>query len=233
MAVFFIGIDIFVRQVQSPAEAHIPVNDSDFPMIAVIEHGIETRAKGVEYGAFDACLLHLAVIMGRQCLDCAKIIVHQPHIHAGGSLFLHNIQYGIPHFSFLDNKIFHENKLLRFPKLPQQRRPKFLSQRKIFHLSIFPNRVQPNIADIITLPFQVGRFFLQGFPNVCAGHLMALLRLFIGIIPDALGLLFVHGFIAEYQIKNAAEDRENQNGDNPGNFIRGVVPFGDNPKDHN
>lgn len=26
MAVFFIGIDIFVRQVQSPAEAHIPVN---------------------------------------------------------------------------------------------------------------------------------------------------------------------------------------------------------------
>ena len=50
---------------------------------------------------------------------------------------------------------------------------------------------------------------------------------------DCLGLLFVHGLIAEHQIKNTAEDRENQNGDNPGDFIRRVVPLGDDPKDDN
>ena len=79
----------------------------------------------------------------------------------------------------------------------------------------------------------MGGIFPQRIVNVRTGGQAAFLHLFIGIVPDALGLLFVHGLIAEHQIKNTAEDRENQNGDNPGDFIRRVVPLGDDPKDDN
>ena len=72
----------------------------------------------------------------------------------------------------------------------------------------------------------------QSRTDIRAGQPAALFRLFVGVIPDALRLFFIHGFVTEYQIKDSPKQREDHNRDYPRNFIGRVIPLGNNPQDH-
>ena len=76
MSMLFIGIDIFVCQIDSSGKTDISVNYADLSMITGIEFAGQNRYKRIKDTAFDSVALQFFVVSVRQCHDTSHIIIN-------------------------------------------------------------------------------------------------------------------------------------------------------------
>ena len=73
-------------------------------------------------------------------------VIHKPHFHPFVCLLLQYLKERIPHISFVYNKIFHKDKLFRFPKLMNHILKLVLPKRKILDRRVAV-RWEPSLWD--------------------------------------------------------------------------------------
>ena len=151
MSMLFIGIDIFVCQIDSSSKADISVNYADLSMITGIEFAGQNRYKRIKDTAFDSVALQFFVVSVRQCHDTSHIIINHADIYALSCLFLQDIQNGVPHFSFLNNEILHKDVFLCFFQFFHHSFKFDFSHWKIFCLCISIWRAVGIAGDILRL----------------------------------------------------------------------------------
>ena len=214
MAVLFVRVDIFVRDVDPAAEADIAVNHSDLAVIAIIHGRIQMR---VEHRALNARVAQLNVVIDRQRHNGAEVVVHKSDLNPLGRLLLENLKDRFPHFAFLKDKIFHEDKAFGLWQLLAQARPHGFTDRQILRLRVFPHWRSGCPRDIIgnqpklriVCDQLAGAWLVRRRDTV-----LALFRL-----PNAVHQLFRHALVAEHQIKDSPEQRKQHDRDDPGKFI--------------
>ena len=127
-------VDIFICQIDTSGKCNLSVNHTDFPVIPVILTGRKDGYDRSKFLALDSIFPELLRILIRQKADTAGSVIHQAYFHALFHLFTQDIQDSVPHISFSDNKIFHENKLLCLIQFLDQHRKFIISQRKVLRL---------------------------------------------------------------------------------------------------
>ena len=149
-------------------------------------------------------------------------VIEKTHLHAGGGLFLQDLQNGGPHFPVQKGEIFHENEGLRPAQLLQQRAVHVLAAGIIPDLRIVIDR---EMAVFIKIMGQIGglrtripkprahRFVLPGVV------LHFLIQIQKQPVDDLRGDL-----IFQKNIEQHAEDGEKQDGKHPGKLI-GRIPL--------
>ena len=75
MAVFFIGIDVFVRQIDATGEGGAAIDDKNFPVVPIVVVGGHQGAHRGEEFALDAQFFQLFGVAGREGGDGAGSIV--------------------------------------------------------------------------------------------------------------------------------------------------------------
>ena len=83
-------------------------------MVTVVLNSREHRTKRVENNTFYTVLFKLSGVIARQKEKTAEIVIHDADGNAICRLALKNIQNGVPHIAFLNNKIFKKNIFFRF-----------------------------------------------------------------------------------------------------------------------
>ena len=207
-------VDIFIRQVNTSRKGRMSVNHQDFPMIPVIlgsgEKGTDRRKHFALYPQF----FHLPRIARRQFGQGIGPVIHHADFHPLPDLFFQDIQYRIPHFPFFYDKVFQENKVLRFLQLYLQFRKLILSQRKILYRRIFIYRVTLPVQEIGSDADSSGmhclKLFHHPFILLCKIPRFLLQSAQPAVQQRAVGLqLHKH-------IKEGSKYRKNQHRKNPG-----------------
>ena len=230
VAVFFPGVDVFVRQVDAAGEGGVAVHHQNLPVIPVVEVGIEHRQEGIEHTAADAHLLQSEIIPVRQGHHTAQIVIDQAHIHPLSRLLPQNLQNLAPHFSVFHNEILQEDIVLGFSQLGLHVFKGQLTQSEIFGVSVF---TRGTVGVFLHIAHQSGGGGSPGLDPLdqgvvvpqAVGHL-PLYRLHLLPAPSA------HVVAAQQQIKQPAEHREQQNGHDPGDFVRRIALAVDNDEHH-
>ena len=109
MAEFFLGVDVFIRQIDAAGEGGAAIDDQDFPMIPVIIVGRHEGTYRGEGFALDAQFLKLFGIAGRECGDGTGAIVEDPDLHTGLSFPVKDIQHPIPHLPRFDDEVLQKD----------------------------------------------------------------------------------------------------------------------------
>ena len=105
MAVFHIGVNIFIRQINSPGKRRVSVDHGDFSVIPVIVNSGKHWNKGIEHLALNSLFPQLSLIIRRQGGQAAHAVEKKPHVYPFFHLFFQDLQNAVPHDSFLDDKI--------------------------------------------------------------------------------------------------------------------------------
>ena len=140
VAVFCIGVDVLIRQIDAACKADLPVDDADFAVIPVIEPGGENGVEGIEHAHPQSLCPQDAIVMAGQCQKTPQIVVHQPHFHALFDFSFQHFQDAVPHGAFFDNEVLQENERFRCLQLPQKRIKERLSNGEIFRLGMDTGR---------------------------------------------------------------------------------------------
>ena len=127
-------VDIFICQIDTSGKCNLSVNHTDFPVIPVILAGRKDGYDRSKFLALDSIFPELLRILIRQKADTAGSVIHQAYFHALFHLFTQDLQDSVPHISFSDNKIFHENKFFCLIQFLDQNRKFVISQWKILCL---------------------------------------------------------------------------------------------------
>ena len=219
-------INIFVRQIDAAAESRMPVDDRDFPVIPVVHDQGPEGNEAVEGDAFDSRLLKLLVIVRREQGDASQVVVHKTHVQSGLRLFDEDFPDASPHLSFTHDEEFHKNKMLRLFQFLQKIPVQLLS-----YLIIAGRR--PPVYRVSACHGGVAHLSLD--PAVQGPDLLHHVRILQKLVfrADALPLhlpAHVPGrpLVAHSQVKQAAQDRQGHNQNNPCHLIgRVVVPVDD------
>ena len=214
-------IDILIRQINAARIGRFSINYHNFPVIPVVQHERHKRYQSVECHAFDPLLLDGSVVVFRQKERTSDVIVDQPYLHSRLCLPLQDIQYRIPHLSFLYNKKFQKDKMLGLLKILQQAFPPGTSIGKKNRICLIPyghSRIGINIAAQVSFrrifPFQILHDSLvlnKTFPYQLVRPLHAVAQ------------PFRHDHMSVAQIKHAAKQRKRQYRHHPGQFYGWVV----------
>ena len=221
MAIFDDFVNVFICQVDAPGKACVTVYHGDFPVIPVVHPQRQDRHQGIEHTALDSHGFHLMVIVPGQGEQASHIVINQPHIHSLGRLFFQDFQNLVPHNTFFDDEILHENEPLRFFQFIKQTlkfqftdgqvRPKLLPVRRV-------SPIAGNIPGLDGGFFLAFLHFLQAFKNLrfigCHGiSNSGLINFHTHCLPAT------HFASSQKQIEKPAENGEKHDGNDPGNFI--------------
>ena len=124
-------VNVLICQIDASGEADLPIDHADLSVITVILNGGHDRVDRIEYFAADPSSSQIPRVVGRQLGNTAHTVIHKTHFHTLCHLLLQNMPDFVPHFSTFDNKVFHEDKMLRLPKLSLQRLKLIFSKRII------------------------------------------------------------------------------------------------------
>ncbi|KAF5047823.1 hypothetical protein DSECCO2_456430 [anaerobic digester metagenome] len=75
------AVDIFVREVGTPAKADIAVNNAELAVVAVVHRGVDVHAAGVEHRHLNTFFTQRFVIMARKLIDGTHVVIHQSYQH--------------------------------------------------------------------------------------------------------------------------------------------------------
>ena len=165
MAEPYLAVDIFIRQIHAAVEGNLSVDNQDFPVISVIVMGGKHRGHGGKYFRLNPHTLQPLLIVKGQGGQLAGAVVHDAHVHAGGSLPLQNLQYPAPHIAFFYNKVFQVDVVLRLFQLGQHRRKLFLSRREVGHLGIVVHGEGTGPVDVTHQVVCPVRIIFKSFQN--------------------------------------------------------------------
>ena len=150
MPEFLFFINVFIRQINSAVKCRMPIDHQNLPVIPVIiVGGDKGRDRGKHFAFYSKGFQPFRIIVGKQG-EFAGPVVHDADVYALRGLFREYFQYAAPHQSFIDNKIFHKNEMLRRFQLLQH-----------FFKLIFPKRKVSN-----------GRMFEDGITSA-SGNIMS------------------------------------------------------------
>ena len=221
VAMLCIGIDIFICQVDAACEPGLAVDDADLTVIPIIEPRGENGVEGIENADLQSLFPQLAVVVAGQSEQAAQVVIHQPDFHALLDLPLQNLEDGVPHGAFLNDKILQKDKGLRFFQLPQECSKECLTNRKIFCLGMAAGRRSGGTQKITDLDGRIWHLQSQTFHSGVfrfhdRGDLFA-------YCPAGGALFPGHPVFSKQQIQQSAEDGEEENGNQPGNFVGRVA----------
>ena len=158
-------VDIFIRQIDASVEGSVSVDHQNLAVVPVIiMGGNKGRHRGKNL-AFDPQFpQQLQIFMGKKH-KLTGAVIHQTYIHALLCLAGQNFQHLPPHQSFVNDKIFQKNEMLRLLQLPQHFGKLVLSQRKIGHLCPVIYRMASAPLNIPHQRCRTGVLFLQSLPD--------------------------------------------------------------------
>ena len=158
----------------------------------------------------------------RQKRELAGAVIHDPHIHARRRLSRQNLQHPAPHDSLADDKIFHENKMLRRLQLLKHLFKLFLAQREISDRRLIIHRMTAAPPHIMRQRRRSAVLLCQTLHHTL-------------ILPDARSRIRDHliGPLLQNPVPQIAlriqeqqhtEHRQNQDHDQPCDLGRGIDP---------
>ena len=220
VAVFFPAADVLVGQVDAAGEAHPAVDDQDLAVVPVVIVGGDEGFQGGEDLAPDAQQLHLLGVIPGQQGEFAGPVVHQPHIHSGGSLALEDLQDVVPHVALIQDEIFQENEFFCLFQLCQHLPEEGVAGGEIGAVGAVEDREAAAAADIPGHACGAGGLALKGLqdPGVLV-QLVAALVLPLG--HDGFQQPMAH-IPTGIPVKERAEDRGQGHHHHPGQLRRGV-----------
>src|SRR5690606_5278401 len=113
-------VDIFVGDIDPADKADVAVDNRYLPVIAVINRHRKARPEGVVVNNFNSLAENAFFKVITQAFQAAKVIVNYPDVDAFFYFPRENLKDAIPHLALGNNKILHEDKLLRLNELLQQ-----------------------------------------------------------------------------------------------------------------
>ena len=212
-------VDILVSQVDASGEAHLSVDDQEFPVVPVVEAQGHHRHKAVEHPALDAPGGHLLVIVPGEGEHAAHVVVDEAHLHPLGGLLLQDLQHAVPEDAGLDDEVLQEDVPLRLPQLLQHPGKDQIPHREILGLRV---GVGGAVGEVLQVPGLAGGVLPQGEQVVRLEVLpQVLLRLLGDALHPAAGAL---GDLsaAHQQIEDAPEHGEGEHQQQPGDLIGGL-----------
>ena len=160
-------IDILIRKIDSPGHSHLPVNDKDFSMIAVIHLHGKPRLDRIEYLRLNSEPSQRQIVILWQRCNTARIIVHDTYLHTLLHLIDQNIQNGIPHHTRSDNEVFHKNEAFSLFQFFHHCLEFCLTYRKVGCFRMIIDGKNCILPQIIGLLVCKRILCLQGFHNFC------------------------------------------------------------------
>ena len=218
-------IDVFICDIQTACISDLAVDDEDLFVITIILDGVQNRNEAIERGTMNPFRFHFFGEIQGETKKTAHVIIKDADLDALLGFFLQDAVDGIPHFSVLDDKGFDKNIGLRFFKIGKKCFPKILARGKMLRRCIFEDGKTGMLFQIFDLTCMGGcllcGFFVYGRGERVGG--LCLLRKRFNCADQ----LFGAGLISEQQIKNAAEDGEYQNDEDPRQLVGFLGALGD------
>ena len=221
VAVARLRVDVGVLQIDAAGKGGVTVHHRDLAVVPVVLHRRQDGPDLIEGPAADAVFFQRIRVMPG-IAEGAGPVIEKTHLHAGGGLFLQDLQNGGPHFPVQKGEIFHENEGLRPAQLLQQGAVHGLAAGIIPDLRIVIDR---EMTVFIKIMGQIGglrtripkprahRFVLPGVV------LHFLIQIQKQPVDDLRGDL-----IFQKNIEQHAEDGEKQDGKHPGKLV-GRIPL--------
>ena len=210
-------VDILVGQVDAAGKGGVAVDDTELPVVPVVHADGNHRLEAVEAAAGDAGFrLKFSGVVHRQGVQGAHIVVDHPHIHPGGMLLLQNLHHRIPEYAGANNEVFQEDILFRLPQLLQHGGKHIIPQGKIVGIGVGIDRAAGVVLQVAGLVHRVGPKGPQLLRLVVPLQLLQHGAVHTLHLPALAGGELV---AAAEQIHQPSKGREQQNGDDPGNFI--------------
>ena len=212
-------VDVLVCQVDPAGETHLSVDDHQLPVVPVVQPQGHNGNEAVEHPALDAPGGQLLVVVPGEAEDAAHIVIDQPDLHALGGLLLQNVQDAVPKDAGLEDEVLQEDVPLRLLQLLQHPGKNQIAQGEVFCLCVGIGGTVGKALQIAGLP---GGILPQGEQVVGLEVLPQVLLRLLGHAahPAADPLWDVSA--AHQQIEDAAEHREGEDEQQPGDLIGGL-----------
>ena len=225
VAILQAAVHILVGQIHSPGKSGMTVNDTDLPMIPVIEPHRQNGYKTVTYLTVDSPSLQLPFIPLGQSVKAAHIIVDDPHIHPLADFLFQDLKNTVPNLSKINDKILQKDIALRSPKLFQQGLKCLVSQRKVAGPGV---GVQRTVGIFLQIARLIHRIPAKGGKTlrflVRVGHHMAVHALHL------LSHLLRQPVPPAQEVKQPPKHRHQQNGNDPGDLVARIAFLVDDMK---
>ena len=174
----------------------------------------------MEGAAADAELFHALVVVAGQGHDAAHVVVDEAHVQALGSLFLKDVEDGIPHDPGLDDEVFEEDEALGLFKLFEQGGEELVPEAEILCLCPAEDRGSGAALKICRLQRGLGRGL--GHIGGAGGHGARGLTVAQQHAGDLVPLALRRAFFAEEYVHGYAEKGQEDDGQYPGYLERGA-----------
>ena len=162
-----LAVYVPVGEVDSAGEGGVPVDDENFPVVAVVIVGRNEGRKGREHLAFySEGVEALRVVVG-EVYELVGSVVHHPNVDPLLRLAGENFQDPSPHFALVDDEIFGENEVLSLFELLEHLLEHILAHGVVGDVRVFVNGETAAPFDILRKGGCAGsllpEFFEHGF----------------------------------------------------------------------
>ena len=131
---------------------YLAVDDSDLPMIPVVEYSCKEWNHLIERHTFDAIGLKLLPVILWNVEHRTDVIINEPDIKSLRSLALQYLKYGIPHIPLVHDEVFHEYILLRTLQVSDEIIHHIIAYGIILYTGVLIQKRLSHILHIITYP---------------------------------------------------------------------------------
>ena len=190
-------------------------------MVPVVQPQGHHRHQPVEHPALDALFEQRLVVVPGQGEHAAEVVVHHPDLHALGGLALQDGQNAVPEDPGLEDEILQKDIFFRLLQLLQHPGEHLVAQGEVLRLGVGVGGTGGPALQITGLS---GGVAPQGEQVL---RLEVVLQRLGGLLQHTLHpLLGALGDVppAHQQVKDAAEDGEGQDQQQPGDLIPGLHP---------
>ena len=119
VTVLFIGVDVFIRQIDAAVEGGLPVDHQDLPVIAVVIMGGDKGLDGGKHFALNAKRSKPPGVVMGQGRQLTGAVVEHTDLHALFGLPRQDLQDLAPHFPLIHDEVLQEDEPLCLLQLDQ------------------------------------------------------------------------------------------------------------------
>ena len=213
------AVEVLLGEVVTAREADAAIHDGDLAVVAVIHEDVQNRDDRVEHPALDAPRFQLFDKGAADKPNAAYVVVEHTHLDAVGGALGQNVLNLLPCRSVLDGVIFHKNEFFGAVQCNFLRLQRLAGVAVEGHVGVGVGRVT-GAGEILRMIFRraagtgqgSGLFQRRGMAGAQPGK----------ILVKTLANAAHRAGAAKQKVDRQPEHRENQNQDDPRNFIRRV-----------
>ena len=223
-------VDILIRQVHAAGEGHLPVDHQDLPVVPVVVVGGHKGHHRREGLGPDAQLFQAPGIVPGQGEELVGAVIEHPHVHPRGGLAGQDLQDPAPHLPFRNHEKLQKDEVLRLFQLLQQGREQFVPQGIVAHLGLFTHREAAGTVHIAGDALHLRRLVGEAHQSI---HRLG--QAVPGLAGDG-GIAIPQDPVADLalgvDVEKPAEDRQQQDHQQPGELGVGLPPAVDEEEAH-